>query len=49
MPNKAAPTASLSGTRTRMEQLIAEVDRVISREKPSDYKGVKVTKKSKKK
>lgn len=49
MPNKAAQTASKSGTRTRMEQLVAEVDKVISRQKPSDYKGVKVTKKSKKK
>lgn len=48
MPKKVASTASKVRTRTRMEQLVAEVDRIISREKPSDY-GVKVAKKSKKK
>lgn len=45
MPNKAAPIVSKRGTRTRMEQLIVEVDKVISRQKPS----VKASKKSKKK
>lgn len=49
MPNKAAQTASKSGTRTRMEQLVAEVDKVISKEKPNNYKGKKVAKISKKK
>ena len=48
MPNKVASAASKGSTRTRMEQLIAEMDKIISREKSSDY-GVKVAKKSKKK
>lgn len=45
MPNKAAKTASFSGTRTRMEQLVAEVDQVISQQKTK----AKSTKKPKKK